>query len=257
MWKNDYFRNFAYAALGVITLLIVVVLFLTIYTRHGQSQPVPDFNGMTINEVQKLAKKEGLRIEITDSIFRQALRPGGVIDQNPKAGALVKKNRKVFVVINCITPKTIDAPDVVGFSLRQGKSVLESRGLKVGRLIYKPDMATNNIIGQQRKGGTLRAGDAVYVGSEVDLVLGLNSESMEQTAIPSVLRLNYDNARSRLADASLNVGRVQFDKSVETLADSLAAFVYRQSPGATNSAETSLGSSVDLYLSVDQSKLPK
>ncbi len=233
------------------------MFFLSIYTRHGQSLAVPDFKGMPIDEAYDLAHENSLKIVVTDSIFRPALPAGSVIDQNPKPDARVKKKRKVFITINCVMPKKIDAPNVVGFSLRQGKAVLESKGLKIGKLIYQPDMATNNILDQRYKGRMLMPNEPVFVGTSVDLVLGMDNEAGERTSIPYVLRLNSDDARSRLADASLNLGRMRFDKSVKTISDSLSAVVYKQVPGPSGSNSTSLGSSVDIYLTVDESKIPK
>lgn len=231
--------------------------FLKLYTRHGDSQPVPDFKGLTLDEVYRIADAQDLRIEITDSIFRQTLKPGSVIDQNPKASSLVKKNRKVFLVINCLVPKEVDVPNVVGFSLRQGKAVLESKGLKVGKISYSPDIATNNILEQKYKGRTVISSQSVIINSEIDLVLGYNHETPEYTAIPSVIRQTANAAHSSLINASLNCGRKYYDNTVKTPEDSLSAVVYKQSPTEKSRLDTPLGSTVDIYLTTDQKKVPK
>lgn len=257
IWKNDYLRNLIYAICGIGILIAVMMIFLNVYTRHGESQPVPDFKGMTLGEVYKLADDQDLRIEVTDSVFLQTLRPGTIIEQNPKANVLVKKNRKVFLVINCIVPKKVETPNVVGYSLRQGKAVLESKRLKVGKITYSPDIATNNILEQKYKGRDIRAKESIIVNSEIDLVLGYNSESDSKTSIPSVVRQSANAAHSTLINASLNCGRKYFDNTVVTAEDSLTATVYKQSPGARSAADTPLGNAVDIYLTKDQTKIPK
>ena len=257
IWKNDYARNLIYAICGIIILLVVAMLFLNLYTRHGKSQPVPDLKGLTLSEVYKIADAQNLRIEITDSVFYQALEPGSVIDQNPKPNSLVKKNRKIFLVINCLVPKTVDIPNIVGFSLRQGKAVLESKGLRVGKISYTPDIATNNILEQTHKNKAARPNESIVVNSNIDLVLGLNSEYPQYTSIPSVLRQNANAAHSNLVNSSLNCGRKYYDSSVKTSEDSLSAVVYKQSPTARNTVDTPLGSTVDIYLTIDKTKVPK
>ena len=257
IWKNDYLRNLIYAICGIALLIAGTMVFLKIYTRHGDSQPVPDFKGLTLSEVYEIADAQDLRIEVTDSIFRQTLKPGSVLDQNPKPNSLVKKNRKVFLVINCLVPKKVDVPNVVGFSLRQGKAVLESKGLKVGKISYSPDIATNNILEQKYKGRATLPGETVIINSEIDLVLGYNNEFPQYTSIPSVLRQNANAAHSSLINSSLNCGRKYYDNTIQTPEDSLSAVVYRQSPTAKSAVDTPLGSAVDIYLTIDKAKVPK
>jgi beta-lactam-binding protein with PASTA domain len=257
IWRNDYLRNLIYAICGIAVLVALTMVFLKLYTRHGQSQPVPDFKGLTLNEVYKIADAQSLRIEVTDSIFRQTLEPGSVIEQNPKPNSLVKKNRKIFLVINCLIPKKVETPNIVGFSLRQGKAVLESKGLKVGKISYRPDIATNNILEQRYKGLNMLPNEKVIINTEIDLVLGYNNNFPEYTSIPSVLRQNANAAHSNLINASLNCGRKYYDSSVKTAEDSLSALVYRQNPAAKSAVDTPLGATVDIYLTTDQTKIPK
>lgn len=257
IWKNDYLRNLIYAICGIALFIVITMTFLKLYTRHGQAQPVPDFKGLTLDEVHEIADAQDLRIEVTDSIFRQSLVPGSVVDQNPKPNSLVKKNRKIFLVINCFVPKKVEVPNVVGFSLRQGKAVLESKGLKVGKISYLPDIATNNILEQTYKGQALLRNEPIIINSEIDLALGYNREFPEYTSIPSVLRQNASAAHSSLVNAMLNCGRKHYDKTVKTAEDSLSAMVYRQSPAPNSRIETELGTAVDIYLTTDQTKIPK
>lgn len=257
LWKNDYLRNILFIVCAVVLLITLIMTFLNLYTRHGSSQPVPDFVGVSLDEAYELAEEHNLRIEISDSVFHQVLPPGSVIDQNPRPEVNVKKDRKIFLVINYLNPKKVDSPNVVGYSLRQGKAVLETRGLAVGKLTYEPDIATNNILEQRYNGRTLPANAPLVVGSEVDLVLGLNSEDDEKTSIPSLIGLTGVNARSRLAEYSLNMGKRHYDSSVRSLSDSISALVYKQSPGATRARGSSLGTRVDIYLTTDESKVPK
>ena len=59
-----------------------------------------------------------------------------------------------------------------------------------------------------------------------------------------------------LQDYSFNFGAGVLDDSVETYADSLAAFVYRQSPAPSEEETVRLGTAVKLYFTLDATKLP-
>ena len=52
-----FLKHLGYAVAIGIGILMITLLWLNIYTRHGQARPVPDFKGMTIEEVTLLAKK--------------------------------------------------------------------------------------------------------------------------------------------------------------------------------------------------------
>ena len=65
--------------------------------------------------------------------------------------------------------------------------------------------------------------------------------------------MKYVAAVDALHDRYLNVGQIRFDKDVRTYADSVNAVVYKQD--AAGEARK-LGSSVNLFLTLDKSKLP-
>jgi hypothetical protein len=120
-------------------------------------------------------------------------------------------------------------PSVVGYSQRQARAVLQSKGLSVGKLIYQEDMATDNVLKQQVRGKDVGEGMMVETETKVDLVLGLNpSDSISY--VPFVKGQTLQMARNSIHDNSLNVGEVIYDNTVLDYADSLRAVVYRQDP---------------------------
>ena len=146
-------------------------------------------------------------------------------------------------------------PNLVGYSMRQAKAELSSRGLALGNLIYVNDMATNNVLKQQYRGRDIPSGTSIDSGAEVDLVVGLNP-SDNQTRVPNVIGMKYARAVDAVHDNSLNISRITFDDSVLSYSDSLNAVVFRQTPAAS-SAPLGMGGSVSLFFTLDESKLPK
>lgn len=248
-------KNLVGAVLFFAVLAVVANILLGIFTHHGKIIQVPDMVGLTVREADHVADTAGVRIEVVDSIYVRGMAKGAVYKQNPAAGSNVKKGRRIMLTINATQPKRITMPNLVGYSMRQAKAELSSRGLNLGRLIYVDDIATNNVLKQQQNGRDVRPGSSVESGSDIDLVVGLNG-SDNRTYIPNVMGMKYIRAVDVVHENSLNVNNLVFDASVRNYNDTINSVVYRQSPGASQ-APTQMGSSVSLYLTVDPERIPK
>ena len=250
--SNWIVRNLVWAALLVIALLLVAQVGLGLITRHNRTVTVPDFTNMTVAEAQQTARESHVGVKVTDSVFIRRLGAGVIYRQAPKAGATVKKGRSIFLTINSIVPRKVVLPNLVGYSLNEARAELNNRGLSLGKLIYTQDIATNNVIKQSVRGRTVRPGDLVISGSDVDLTLGLSSDA-GTTSVPRVIGMKYIRAVDALHDRYLNVGRVRFDSDIRNYADSVNAVVYRQDGLGTS---RTLGSSINIYLTLDPEKIP-
>ena len=248
-------KNLAGALLFFVALAVVANVLLGIFTHHGKVIQVPDMVGLSVREADHGADTAGVRIDVVDSIYVRGMAKGAVYKQNPAAGSNVKKGRRIMLTINATQPKRITMPNLVGYSMRQAKAELSSRGLNLGRLVYVDDIATNNVLKQQQNGRDVRPGSSVESGSDIDLVVGLNG-SDNRTYIPNVMGMKYIRAVDVVHENSLNVGNLVFDASVRNYNDTINSVVYRQSPGASQ-APTQMGSSVSLYLTVDPERIPK
>lgn len=252
---KSFLTHIIAAIVVIATIFTATVIALNIATRHNEEIRVPDFSGMTLNEAILAAHKAQVRIDVTDSVYIGRMPRGSVFAQNPSAGSHVKQGRRIMVTINAVLPKKVAAPDLLGCSLRQAKSELASRGLRVGRLIYVRDIATNNVLGQECGGKKLVPGTQIESGKHVDLTLGLNAKN-NLTFMPNVLGMKYMRAIDVVTDNSLNVDMLKFDRTVKTYSDSLNAVVFKQEPAV---ADTSLliGTDIALWLTTDVHKVPK
>ncbi len=251
--SKDFFKHLLYAVLIEAGLLIITFLTLRIYTHHGQKIPVPDFRGLTMDEVYKKASDYKLIIEVTDSVFNNDMPKGTVIEQNPEPDFNVKKRRRIFITMNAFNPEKVNMPNVVGVSHRQARAVLKNAGLEIGKLIHVPDIAINNVLKQRFDGEEIEPGTLIPKGSKVDLVLG-NGLSNEKTTLPDLYEYTLIEAKERLLGAALNVGAIIYDESVEEAVDTAQAKVWRQYPMYKENKQIRLGSTVDLWLSVDSLK---
>lgn len=268
-FTNWIVRNVLLAVAFVLVFALLANLLLSVMTRHGKEIAVPDFTNMTVQEAARVASAAGIQVAVSDSMYISRLKPGAVYKQIPDAGEHVKEGRKIRLSVNTLRPKQVPMPSLVGFSLRQAKAELQRNGLRLGRLIYVRDLATNNVISQQRFGRQIAPGREIPSGTSVDLVLGLSS-SDEMTYVPDLRGQQYQRAIDLAQESSLNVGRLVFDSSVKDYADSVSAFVYAQSPEAyvpyvspatmkdtlvANSVRR--GTEVTLHFTVDKNRLPE
>lgn len=254
-FRTSIAKNILMIACIVIAGFVIVNIYLNAVTRHNKELQVPDFTGMTADEAATLAEKYGLRTEVTDSVYIRGMARGQISRQNPEPGSKVKKGRRILLVINSVMPRQSVMPSITGYSLRQAKTELAANGLRVGRLIYKSDLATNNVLAQRFMGMDIEPGTKLNSGSRIDLILGLNPKD-STTYVPNVIGYKYQMAADIILDNSLNIFNCEFDSTVSSYADSLESFVYGQYPLPSDSTSVKIGSSVTLFLSKDTSRIP-
>lgn len=127
------------AALG----LFILYFSIAIFTKHGQSDKVPGVENMTYTKAVELLHDNGFQVDIRDSLYKEDIRPGYVIEQFPKAGSIVKPGRKIFLYINAVHPKEVVIDDdnhpmedaLRSFSFRSGMAKLQELGFKNIRVV--------------------------------------------------------------------------------------------------------------------------
>ena len=255
-FSNWIVRNLLAAFIIVAVLIVAAMMFLDIVTMHNQEYIVPDLTNVQVDEAQSIADAAGMRVEVIDSVFVKRMKKGAVYRQNPVAGTKVKKGRWIVLTINAVNAKKVTMPNLIGYSMRQAKAELLSRGLVPGKLIYVHDIATNNVLRQLHGNYEIEPGVLVESESVIDLVLGLNS-SDNMTCVPDVIGLKKMSAVDAVMNNSLNIKRLRFDDTVKDYDDSLSAVVYRQVPGGSDSIRVRMGADVTLYLTKDEAKVPQ
>jgi beta-lactam-binding protein with PASTA domain len=250
-----FFKNLGFAVAIVVGVVMMLLIWLNFYTRHGQARPVPDFFGLTMEQTAKLAKKSRLRYQVNDSVYTTLVPRGCVAEQNPKPGFKVKKWRNIVLTLNAFNPEMVAMPDLVDLPIRQAIALIGSSGLEMGQLKYRPDLSIDVVIEQLYKGKKVPEGDSLQKGSVVDLVLG-KGLSNQRTPVPDMIGMNLEPAKNKILVSSLNLGTYIYDNTITNGEDTLNAFVYKQNPEFKDDASLQLGSAIYLWLTVDSAKLP-
>lgn len=254
IFSKLFIRNLGFAAVIVAGALIVLLIWMNLYTRHGQARPVPNFVGLTMEQTVSLAKKGKLRYQIIDSVYTTAVARGCIAEQNPRPGFRVKKWRNVTLTINAFHPEMVAMPNLLNLSKRQAILLTESSGLEIGQLKYKPDLSIDFVIDQQYNGKKIMEGDSIQKGSIVDLILG-KGLSNQRTPVPDLIGMKLESSKNKILISSLNLGTFVYDNTIRKKADTINAFVYKQNPEFKEDATLQLGSSIYLWLTVDSAKL--
>lgn len=251
-----FLKHFLWSVGITLATIILVLMALKGYTRHGQSFPVPNVYGLTEEEFEKVLDKADLKYQVVDSTYNEEIQPGGVVDQIPEAGHHVKKNRVIYLTLNAMGPEEVLLPRVTDISYRQAVVQLESAGLVAGKVTYEPSEFHNLVLKARLNNRDIFEGEALPRGTVIDLVLG-SGEGSGTTTLPDLRGLTLNEARGLLGNASLTVGSLFYDETVVSSDDSLSALIFRQHPSTDFAFQTAIGSSIDLWLTTDAARVEK
>ena len=229
------------AVVGALVLAFFYV-YLPATTNHGETITVPNIVGLSEEQLEEFLTQKNLRYEVVpDSGFSNSAEPLTVLKQYPKEYSKVKENRKIYVTLNAVNAPRVKMPNLKDGSLKNAKIHLESLGLKVGKLIYKPDRAENAILEQLYKGKVIKAGRLIPKGSEIDLVVadGIGKDKFE---LDNYLDTPLDEAMVAIKGANLTIGAIFHVAEV----DSLSGLVLKQSPEPGERIRE--GETVDLWV---------
>ena len=242
------------AALGLLVVLIIIFfLSLQWITGYGKTEKVPSVVGQNAIAAQKILEDKGFQVALQDSVYVDSVAKLAVVKQSPEADALVKSGRTIYLTINRSLPPLVEMPNLIGFSIRSAEMCLQSLGLRLGEISYKPDMARNAVLEQLINDIAIKPGTKIALGSSVSFVLGSGIGGAE-IDVPNLVGLTLDQTKSFLSTLSLNVGSII---SIGTITDSAASFIVKQNPdiflettpGVRTANKIKTGQLIDLYIS--------
>lgn len=236
-----------------LTLFLILMISLNLITQHNKEVSVPDFNGYSLNRAKSLLASKDLEYVVFDSIYREDLKSGVIIDQHPKANAKVKKGRKVYFTINARSAGQIPMPDLIGLTFRAAQPRLLAAGLKLGNLRYRYDMAVNEVLDMEVFGEPIEPGETIMKGTPIDLVLGKGLGS-DRVPVPNLTGLTYEEAQAMAAEAYFTTSTPISDETVSE-ENPIIPFVYKQLPESSPGNRVQLGTQIILWTTTDSTKV--
>ncbi len=176
-------------------LVFGALIFLDYWTHHGETSTVPQIKGMSYQSAKQMLADADLTVEISDSIYDRTSAPGTVLESWPKAGAVVKRGRQVYVTVTAFSPKmiTISMP-VIGVSSRQAVSYLEALGISSIRIISVPSQYPDLVENAVSDGKVLSVGATLPVTASVTLEVGTAPvETFDTDSLDMAIDSEIDN----------------------------------------------------------------
>ena len=252
LFSRTFIKHFAISLAVILVLLISVFVWLNFYTNHGKSIIVPDLIGLNEAQVNRLINNTHLRFEIIDSIHTSDVPMGTVYEQIPAAGSKVKKQRKIFIILNAKNKRMVAMPDLQDLSVRQATTVLQSAKLNLSNIIYVPSEFKNVVIGQLHDGKEIEPGAKIQEGSDV-VIMVANGLSSETTLVPDLKGYLVKDAQNILTGIGLNIGTKVLDSHLPDTINSDSLFIYNQKP--EGQSRLHIGANITLWITNDSLRL--
>lgn len=207
---NSILKNLAMIFITGGLLVILTLVFLHLYTRHGQNIVVPKLEGLQINEASTILNAKGLNIEVVDSIYNRDAVPGAILDQTPKSNNKVKEGRSIYVTVYSRNPQQVVVPELVDYSTRQALALLNSLGFTQISLEEVPSEYSGLVLAVEYHGRTLAPDEKIPAGSPLNLIVS-NSQLVDSIEVDSEIIITPERLESDNGSQSNESG--QFDDS--------------------------------------------
>lgn len=183
--SKTFFKHLALATVSLVIVLWALFKLLGVYTHHGETAEVPDFKGKAIAELDNFVKDKNVGYTIIDSVYSPEEKPGIVIKQDPEAKSMVKHNRIIYLYVTSTQAPQMAMPKLVDRSTRQAVFMIESYGLKVGKITEIAGDCKGCVLKQYFNGKEIAPGDAIKKGSKIDLSVGKKEDDYSAMATDS------------------------------------------------------------------------
>lgn len=210
LFGNNILKNLVMIIITAGILVALTLLFLHVYTRHGQNVVVPKLEGLQINEANTILNAKGLHVEIVDSIYRRDAVPGAILDQTPKANNKVKEGRSIFVTVYSKNPQQVAVPGLVDYSTRQAIALLNSLGFDQLSIEEVPSEYSGLIIDVKYHGRSLSPEEKIPTGSPLTLLVS-SSQLADSLGIDDEIIIAPGEIRDNISNQDNEGG--QFDDS--------------------------------------------
>ena len=150
--SKDKVKFFGYY-LGIGLGIILVVAFITsqiimpIFFGKAKTVEVPNLEKLTATQAITILVDHKLHAVVKDSTWSEDIPYNYVISQKPAAGAMIKPDGTVYMVISRGS-KTVTVPELVGLNVQAAWIVLKNAGLKftIADSLYSDTYPVNSVV---------------------------------------------------------------------------------------------------------------
>ena len=163
----------------------IALLFIAVFTSHGQERRVPDVRNLPLEQAIDKLEDAGFKWDISDSTtFYEQYKPGVVIDQDPRPLSYIKAIRTIYLKVNAMHPRSVKLPKLHEISVRQGLAQLRALGFKNVQVDSVASPYGGLILQVTANGRNVAEGKPVSVNALIRLTVGDGSiEVLDPTAV--------------------------------------------------------------------------
>lgn len=228
--------------------------YLESYTKKREFIEVPNFIGLNYKDAIKIAKDRDFKVVIIDSLYLSNKPRGIILNQYPEPNKKVKPERTIYFTINSISIPKVPLPDLEGLTLKQAIFECELYDLKIRNINYVPDIS-NTVINVYYENKRIKPKTLIPKGSYIDIDIGTGNDTVSTTELVCVLGLTLDSAIRVLSSYGLKIGSIITDYSIKSKNDSLNAVIWKQFPDCSNNQSISVGSYIDVWITLEEKKI--
>jgi len=173
--SKKFFLHLLLAMVTLALLLYGTLTWLKAYTGHAEYVEVPDFSGQALKDLDAFVRAKDVSYQIIDSIYDPKLKKGTVLQQHPEPGTKVKHNRRVYLYVTSSVAPQMLMPKLIDRSERQARLIIETYGLKLGKISETPADCNGCVISQTTGGKEINPGSPIKKGSTINLLIGRKS----------------------------------------------------------------------------------
>jgi beta-lactam-binding protein with PASTA domain/tRNA A-37 threonylcarbamoyl transferase component Bud32 len=220
--------------LALAAVIVLLARSLGVFSTAEASFSLPNVVGEPASQAVGLLQGEHLSVKETDRTSSSAT-PGTVVAENPSAGTKVHKGETILLTV-AVAPKKVSVPSVVGDTIAQATSTLESKGFSVVVTHKHSTSATPDTVISESP----TPGSSARRGSAITLVVAEKPSTID---VPDVSGKSVAAASNLLGQDNLLVGTTS-DQSSSTVP---AGDVIGTSPAVGTAVKP--GSTVNLIVS--------
>ena len=188
-------------ALAMVAVALVSAFITMRLAIHGREAVVPSLNGLTVADAGKLARHQGLGLNLENRFYSTDVAAGHILAQDPAPGSRVRRDWPIRIT-ESLGPQRVNVPDLTGNSERAATVSIRRLSLELGVVAHLAVAGDPDVVLTQ----TPPPNSAGVDGPRVSLLVS-DPEDAEPPAyvMPSLVGLTYTEAGERAEAAGLHL----------------------------------------------------
>ena len=181
--KHPVISNFILMLVVIPIVCLLLLLFVDVWTHHGQTSVVPDVKGLGYETALEVLREADLDVVVSDSVDNPGnLKGGTIVEVIPKPGSVVKQGREVYLTIVAYNAHqvTITEP-LANRDLKSVMNYLSNLGIDTSGITVKrvPWLYPGSVVAVHTGNRTLDVGSRVAVNARITVEYGVSDDMID------------------------------------------------------------------------------